>query len=111
MSENCQHYYGNDGSGWLTCVKCGAAPPVPAGHLSPRFRFPVLFPARPSEYDEDEPVWNHYPFIRVKSESIEIGPRSEGTYTLTVTEAEVFAADLLAAVRTARSRQQTCDSP
>ncbi|ACU41203.1 hypothetical protein SEA_ROSCOE_59 [Mycobacterium phage Roscoe] len=27
MTENCQHYYGNDGSGWLTCVKCGATPP------------------------------------------------------------------------------------
>ncbi|AKF12348.1 hypothetical protein Ashraf_60 [Mycobacterium phage Ashraf] len=109
MTESCQHHYGNTGDGWLTCVKCGAAPAVPAGHLSSRF--PVLLPARPSEYDEDEPVWNHYPFIRVKSDSIEIGPRSEDTYTLTVTEAEVFAADLLAAVRTVRSRQQTSERP
>ncbi|QGJ97107.1 hypothetical protein SEA_PETTERN_62 [Mycobacterium phage PetterN] len=25
--EDCRHYYGNSGDGWLTCVKCGSTPP------------------------------------------------------------------------------------
>ena len=59
----------------------------------------VELPARPSEYwgPEHQPQWNHYPYTRVDGQDIEIGARSEHVFRVSVAEARIFAADVIAA--------------
>jgi len=39
--SDCTHYYGNTGDGWMTCVKCGAAPPKDWPNVKPESGFDV----------------------------------------------------------------------
>lgn len=75
----------------------------------------VKLPESPSEYwgAAHQPQWNHYPFTRVDGDQVEIGARSEHVFRINVTEARVFAADVLAAAGTAeaQARCHSCGRP
>lgn len=59
----------------------------------------VELPKAPSEYwgPNHYPQWNHYPYTRVDGDEIEIGARCEHVFRINTLEAQVFAADVLAA--------------
>lgn len=79
---------------------CGYEPLVKVEELRASGIALSELPDSPSEYwgAAHQPQWNHYPFTRVDGNEVEIGARAEDVFRVNVTEAKVFAADVLAAV-------------
>lgn len=65
----------------------------------------VNLPIAPSEYwgADHQPQWNHYPYTRVDGDTVEIGARCEHVFRMSVAEARVFVADVLAAADAAEA--------